>query len=112
MDPKPRVDPSPPPIVGNWPTHRNRGGQDRHTAVALLIDQGADLFFVSRFVGHSDIRTTANTYGHLFPQRGEAVADLMGTALKDALARRVRFSGDLGSVTDLSERAFGAGDAS
>ncbi|HYN36058.1 MAG TPA: site-specific integrase [Actinomycetota bacterium] len=41
----------------------------RHTAAALMIDEGADPLQVKRRMGHEDIRTTLNTYGHLFPDR-------------------------------------------
>jgi integrase len=45
----------------------------RHTAAALMIDEGAgaDPLQVMRRMGHSDIRTTYNLYGHLFPDREE-----------------------------------------
>lgn len=63
----------------------------RHTCVALLIDEGADILFVQRFLGHKDIGTTANVYGHLFPQRGQDVAQQMGSALSEALSRPTDF---------------------
>lgn len=37
----------------------------RHTAATLLLADGAPLFDVSRILGHSQISTTADTYGHL-----------------------------------------------
>jgi len=58
----------------------------RHTCVALMIAHGADILYVSRFVGHKDIRTTANVYGHLFPQRGQEISKAMGLAMHEALA--------------------------
>jgi integrase len=47
----------------------------RHTAVSLLIDQGANPKAIQQFVGHSDIRMTLGTYGHLFDYGGQALAD-------------------------------------
>lgn len=47
----------------------------RHTAVSLLIDQGANPKAIQQFVGHSDIRMTLGTYGHLFDFGGQALAD-------------------------------------
>lgn len=41
----------------------------RHTAAAFMIDEGGDPLQVKRRMGHEDIRTTLNTYGHLFPDR-------------------------------------------
>ena len=43
--------------------------QLRHTAAAFMIDNGADPLQVMRRMGHSDIRTIYNLYGHLFPTR-------------------------------------------
>lgn len=34
-----------------------------------MIDEGGDPLQVKRRMGHEDIRTTLNTYGHLFPDR-------------------------------------------
>ena len=45
----------------------------RHTAAALMINDGADPLQVKRRMGHEDIRTTFDTYGHLFPDREDAL---------------------------------------
>ncbi len=45
----------------------------RHTAAAFVIDDGADPLQVKRRMGHEDIRTTYNLYGHLFPDREDAL---------------------------------------
>lgn len=34
-----------------------------------MIDEGGDPLQVKRRMGHEDIHTTLNTYGHLFPDR-------------------------------------------
>lgn len=39
----------------------------RHTAVALLIEQGAHPKLIQARMGHSSITMTMDTYGHLFP---------------------------------------------
>lgn len=49
----------------------------RHTAVSLLIEDGANPKSIQAFVGHSDIKMTLGTYGHLFDFGGQALADLM-----------------------------------
>lgn len=80
----------------------------RHTCVALQIEQGADLLAVSRFLGHKDITTTANTYGHLFPQRGQDVAAAMGEAMVKARTEAARGkSVGNGSEARVVERVFG-----
>ncbi|MBM3278073.1 MAG: site-specific integrase, partial [Candidatus Handelsmanbacteria bacterium] len=49
----------------------------RHTCAALLIDQGAHPKVIQEQMRHTSIRTTLDTYGHLFPARvDEAVAKL------------------------------------
>lgn len=56
----------------------------RHSTVPLLIDQGADLFYVSRFLGHKNITTTAGTYGRLFSDAGEGFARSLGVTMEEA----------------------------
>jgi integrase len=46
----------------------------RHSHASWLIGKGANLLHVSKRLGHRDIRTTANTYGHMFPSDEEALA--------------------------------------
>jgi integrase len=53
----------------------------RHTCAALLIRHGADVLFVSRFLGHTDVRTTLNVYGHLFPRHGAEAVEAVGRAM-------------------------------
>ena len=40
----------------------------RHTAATLLLLDGTTLFDVSRVLGHSEISTTSDIYGHLLPE--------------------------------------------
>lgn len=42
----------------------------RHFAVSRLANKGVDILKVSRLIGHSNIKTTMDVYGHLF---GEVV---------------------------------------
>lgn len=39
----------------------------RHTAATLLLQEGQDVARVQQVLGHSSIRTTVDTYGHLTP---------------------------------------------
>ena len=53
----------------------------RHTAVSLLIAEGVPLKVIQEVVGHSLLSTTADIYGHLFPQAFAEAADAMDRAL-------------------------------
>jgi integrase len=55
----------------------------RHTAASLLLAQGVALEVVSRILGHSDIRVTANIYGHVYDFRMRQAANLMDDVLGD-----------------------------
>lgn len=46
----------------------------RHFAASHMLSQGADIYEVSRALGHESIQTTANTYGHLVPSRTRPTA--------------------------------------
>lgn len=61
----------------------------RHTAVALAIAEGAHPTAIMRRLGHSSINVTLGTYGHLFPELDEQLADKLGTKLEKALSGRV-----------------------
>lgn len=84
----------------------------RHTCVALLIDQGAHPLGIQRYIGHADIRTTMNTYGHLFPTHDDALARALDGAFRARLAAPARPRGD-GLTMDFarppwSETLFGS----
>jgi len=38
----------------------------RHSCASLLINNGASILLVSKYLGHSNIATTLNTYSHLY----------------------------------------------
>jgi integrase len=52
----------------------------RHTHVALLIAQGEHPKVIQQRLGHASIRTTLDTYGHLFEGLDEAAADRLDAA--------------------------------
>jgi integrase len=60
-------------------THTLRFHDLRHTCVALLIGKGAQQYEVMEHLGHTNIQTTINTYGHLFP----SVRDRIRSALEE-----------------------------
>lgn len=55
----------------------------RHSHASVLINNNIPLYTVSRHLGHSDIQTTANIYGHLYPNTEQELADVLDTVYKD-----------------------------
>jgi integrase len=47
----------------------------RHTYASLLINQGESIKYVSRQLGHASIQITADLYGHLFRETGQAAME-------------------------------------
>lgn len=47
----------------------------RHSHVALLIHNGEDPYVIKERLGHKSIKTTYNTYGHLYPNRQKSLSD-------------------------------------
>ena len=54
-----------------------------HTTVSLAKSFGGDIFDVKNQVGHSDIRTTINIYGHIFEEDSLDLAQKLDIALKN-----------------------------
>jgi integrase len=55
----------------------------RHTAATLLLSEGVHPRVVMEELGHSQTRTTTDTYSHVMPALGRDAADRMGRALWD-----------------------------
>ena len=55
----------------------------RHSCASLLLNNGCNLKDVQEWLGHSDIQTTANIYGHLDTARKQGIADRLTSCLKD-----------------------------
>jgi integrase len=53
----------------------------RHSAASLLIAEGVELVQVSQLLGHSELRVTADLYGHLQKQTAARAARLMDTLI-------------------------------
>lgn len=47
----------------------------RHTAAAILIDQGYHQIEVQQIMGHTKVQTTLDLYGHLYPKQSGARSD-------------------------------------
>jgi len=53
----------------------------RHAFATFLLDQGEELRTVMDLLGHSTIRLTADTYGHVLPSRARKAADVIDKVL-------------------------------
>jgi integrase len=53
----------------------------RHTHASILLASGVPLFQVSKRLGHKDIQTTSNIYGHLDKSADVASADAFEAAM-------------------------------
>jgi integrase len=53
----------------------------RHSAASLLIAEGVELVEVSKLLGHSELRITADLYAHLQKQTAAKAARLMDAIL-------------------------------
>jgi integrase len=53
----------------------------RHTAASLMLASGAELWQVSKILGHASYQFTLDTYGHLYQQPRRDAADRMGAML-------------------------------
>lgn len=49
----------------------------RHSHASLLISLGVSAFEIKERLGHEDIKTTMNTYSHLWPSKEEAIAGIL-----------------------------------
>ena len=53
----------------------------RHLAASQLIAQGVPVKVVADILGHSQLATTSDLYGHIFPAAHSDAADLMDRIL-------------------------------
>jgi integrase len=78
-------------LTGEYTKHSKRLGLTstnfhalRHTYAALLLAEGVPLHEVSRSLGHSNIQTTMDIYGHLYDEGNQRAADAIDRALREA----------------------------
>jgi integrase len=70
---------------------RRRHNHDlRHTCAALLIAAGAHPKAIQEHLGHKDIQTTFNVYGHLLPSAQKALAKALDAAFDEERPANVR----------------------
>jgi integrase len=58
----------------------------RHTHAAILISQGEHPKVIQHRLGHSSIKVTLDTYGHLFEGLDEAAAERLDIAFPGSLS--------------------------
>lgn len=79
-----------------------RRSSARHTHAALLIAQGEHPKVIQARLGHASIKTTLDTYGHLFDGLDEAAADRLDEAWRGLVATTT--GPTAGGVVRLSSR--------
>ena len=57
----------------------------RHTCAAILISNGRHMEEVKDHLGHPSIRTTSDTYGHLFRDAKAALAEALEATFQNSL---------------------------
>ena len=50
----------------------------RHAFATLMIEEGVDLAVISKVLGHADLGTTADLYGHLIPWIARQTSERIG----------------------------------
>jgi integrase len=78
-----------------WIAAREAAGLDevnfhwlRHTYASLLIDQNVSPKKIQARLGHASITETMDTYGHLYPDDGTSVGEVIESAFDDAMLTR------------------------
>lgn len=78
----------------------------RHTAASLMIREGASVKAIQKQLGHATASMTLDTYGHLFPDELEAVADRLDQVRAAAVERATEVWPQSGpAVVGLDSRA-------
>ena len=49
----------------------------RHSCASLLIDSGANITLIAKYLGHSKIDETLNTYSHMYQNRLENIVQII-----------------------------------
>lgn len=51
----------------------------RHSCASLLINSGGNVTLIAKYLGHSEIEETLNTYSHMFPSAMDNVLSIINT---------------------------------
>lgn len=49
----------------------------RHSCASLLIDSGANITLVAKYLGHTKIDETFNTYSHMYQNRLDTIVNII-----------------------------------
>lgn len=49
----------------------------RHSCASLLIDSGANITLVTKYLGHTKIDETLNTYSHMYQNRLDTIVNII-----------------------------------
>ena len=64
-------------IASKVPVHEIRLHDFRHSCASLLINNGAPITMVSKYMGHASITETLNTYSHMFGSDFQSITNLI-----------------------------------
>ncbi len=65
----------------------------RHTYATLLINQAANIKYISKQMGHASVQITLDRYGHLLPETGrEAMQKLDDVMMRSSIAHEISSS--------------------
>ena len=53
----------------------------RHSCASALINSGATIVYISKYLGHSSTKETLDTYAHFFPNESDVVAGIIDRIL-------------------------------
>jgi integrase len=62
--------------LGRWHVH-----ELRHSTASIMLAAGVPLKVVSEFLGHANLSTTADIYGHVLAPQFQAAAETIGNAI-------------------------------
>ena len=55
----------------------------RHSHASMLINNGVDVYIVSKRLGHKNILTTINVYSHLYEERETEVLEVLDSLVEN-----------------------------
>ena len=53
----------------------------RHTAASIMLSNGVDVLTVSKMLGHADVSTTLDTYGHAIEEAKRRAAECIADTI-------------------------------